>query len=57
MKKIVDKIICKNIVKILIRYQKSLENNQLIFKNYIEQTIYFEIKYLIRLISEGRDNL
>ncbi len=57
MKKIVDKIICKNIVKILIRYQKSLENNKLIFKNYIEQTIYFEIKYLIRLISEGRDNL
>lgn len=57
MEKIVDKIICKNIVKILIRYQKSLENNKLIFKNYIEQTIYFEIKYLIRLISEGRDNL
>lgn len=57
MKKIVYKIICKNIVKILIRYQKSLENNKLIFKNYIEQTIYFEIKYLIRLISEGRDNL
>lgn len=52
MKKLIDKIICKNIIKILTRFQKTLEHNELIFKNYIEQTIYFEIKYLIRLINE-----
>lgn len=55
MKKLIDKIICKNIIKILTIYQKTLDHNELIFKNYIEQTIYFEIKYLIRLINERDD--
>lgn len=56
MKKLIDKIISKNIIKILIRYQKTLENDRLIFKNYIEQTIYFEIKHLIRLIEGSNYN-
>ena len=55
MNKLIDKIICKNIIKILTRYQKTLEHNELIFKNYIEQTIYFEIKYIVRLINERDD--
>ncbi len=56
MREIAKKLICKNIVKILRIYQKSLENNRLIFKDYIDQTIYFEIDYIIKLIKEKRSN-
>lgn len=56
MREIAKKLICKNIIKILRIYQKSLENNRLIFKDYIDQTIYFEIDYIIKLIKEKRSN-
>lgn len=52
MPKLVKKLISKNIIKILKIYQKTLENDKLIFKNYLEQTIYFEIEYIIKLIKE-----
>lgn len=55
MKKIIKKLICKNIIKILTIYKKSLENKDLIFKNNIDQHIYFEIEFLIRLIKERND--
>ena len=50
--KMYKKWINKNITKILKNYQKNLKNDKLIFKNYLEQTIYFEIDYLIKLIKE-----
>lgn len=52
MRKSLKKLISKNIIKILKIYQKTLENDKLIFKNYLEQTIYFEIEYIIKLIKE-----
>lgn len=52
MRKLLKKLISKNIIKILKVYQKTLENDKLIFKNYLEQTIYFEIEYIIKLIKE-----
>lgn len=52
MQKFAKKWISKNIIKILKKYQKSLENDKLIFKNYLDQTIYFEIDYIIKLIKE-----
>lgn len=52
MRKLLKKLISKNIIKILKIYQKTLENDKLIFKNYLEQTIYFEIEYIIKLIKE-----
>lgn len=52
MEKIFKKLVSKNIVKVLKIYQENLEHDKLIFKNYIDQTIYFEIQYLIRLIKE-----
>lgn len=52
MPKLLKKLISKNIIKILKIYQKTLENDKLIFKNYLEQTIYFEIEYIIKLIKE-----
>lgn len=52
MQKLAKKWISKNIIKILKIYQKTLENDKLIFKNYLEQTIYFEIEYIIKLIKE-----
>lgn len=52
MQKLAKKWISKNIIKILKKYQKSLENDKLIFKNYLDQTIYFEIDYIIKLIKE-----
>lgn len=52
MRKLAKKWISKNIIKILKKYQKSLENDKLIFKNYLDQTIYFEIDYIIKLIKE-----
>lgn len=56
MRKIAKKMICKNIIKILRIYQKTLENDRLIFKDYIDQTIYFEIDYIIKLIKEKRSD-
>lgn len=55
MRKLLKKLISKNIIKILKIYQKTLENDKLIFKNYLEQTIYFEIEYIIKLIKERVD--
>lgn len=52
MRKLLKKLISKNIIKILKVYQKTLENDKLIFKDYLEQTIYFEIEYIIKLIKE-----
>lgn len=52
MRKLAKKWINRNIIKILKNYQKNLENDKLIFKNYLDQTIYFEIDYLIKLIKE-----
>lgn len=52
MRKSLKKLISKNIIKILKIYQKTLENDKLIFKDYLEQTIYFEIEYIIKLIKE-----
>lgn len=52
MRKIAKKLILKNIIKILRIYQNSLDNDKLFFKNYLDQTIYFETKHLIRLIKE-----
>lgn len=54
LKKIIEKLICKNIIKILKIYQDSIEHDRYIFKNYIDQTIYWEIEYLIRIIKEKR---
>lgn len=52
MRKLIKELICKNIIKILKIYQSTLENDKLIFKNYLDQTIYFEIDYLVKLIKE-----
>lgn len=56
MQKLAKKLICKNIIKILRIYQNTLENNRLIFKDYLDQTIYWEIDYLIKLIKEKRSD-
>lgn len=56
MREIAKKLICKNIIKILKIYQDSIENDRLIFKDYIDQTIYFEIDYIIKLIKEKRSD-
>lgn len=55
MRKILNKIIDKYIIKILNIYRKNLEDKMLIFENYLDQRIYFEIQHLIRLISERKD--
>lgn len=55
MRKIAKKLILKNIIKILRIYQNSIDNDKLFFKNYLDQTIYFEIQYLIRLIKERNE--
>lgn len=52
MKDFIEKIICKNMVKILTIYKNTLDHNRLEFKNYLDQTIYFEIEELIRYIKE-----
>lgn len=54
MKKIIEKLICKNMIKILKIYQNTIEHDRFNFKSYLEQTIYFEIDYLIRLIIEKK---
>lgn len=55
MRKIAKKLILNNIIKILRIYQNSLDNENLIFENHLDQTIYFEIQYLIRLIKERNE--
>lgn len=55
MRKLIKNLICKIIIKILKIYQRTLENDKLIFKNYLDQTIYFEIDYLIKLIIERKE--
>lgn len=55
MKKIIEKCICKNFIKILKTYQNSIDHNRYNFKNYLDRTIYFEIDYLIRLVKERGD--
>ena len=57
MGKLLKKLITKNIVKILKIYKKSLENDELIFKNYLDQTLYREIDFLIKLIKEKKEDL
>ncbi len=52
MKRLLKNIILNNIIKILILYQKNLENKEYIFNSYLDQTIYFEIDYLVKLIKE-----
>ena len=54
MRKLAKKWINKNITKILKNYQKELKNDKLIFKSYSDQTIYWEIDYLIKLIKERK---
>ena len=53
MKKLAQKIICKNIIKILTIYKNTLVHEKLIFKDYLE-TIYFELDYLIRNKKERK---
>ena len=55
MRKILNKIVNKYIIKILNIYKSNLEDKNLIFENYLDQTIYFEIQHLIRLIKERRN--
>lgn len=55
MRKILNKIVNKYIIKILNIYKSNLEDKNLIFENYLDQTIYFEIQYLIRLIKERNE--
>ncbi len=54
MRKIIKKLICKNIIKILKTYQDSIEHNNYIFKNYLDQTFFWETHDLIRTIEEKR---
>ena len=55
MRKLAKNWICKNIIKILIIYKNSLDHDRLEFKNYLDQTIYFEVEELIRYIKERRN--
>lgn len=55
MKKIIEKLICKNMIKILKIYQNTIEHDRFNFKNYLDQTIFFEIDYLIRLVKEKKE--
>lgn len=55
MKEFIKKLICKNIIKILTIYKNSIEQNRLEFKNYLDEKIYFEIIFLIRLIKERNE--
>ena len=52
MRNLFEKWVCKNIQKNLKIYQNSVENDRLVFKKYIDRTIYFEIDYLVKLIKE-----
>jgi ubiquitin len=55
LKKIIKKLIEKNIIKILTIYQNGKEKCLFSNLNYLDNKIYFETKYLIRLIKERRN--
>lgn len=52
MKKIIEKFVCKNMLRFLKIYQNSIKHDRFNFKSYLDQTIFFEIDYLIRLVKE-----
>ena len=52
MQKVAKKLISKHIIEILKIFQSTIEHDRFNFKNYLEQTIFFEIDYLIRLVKE-----
>lgn len=52
MQKVAKKLISKHIIKILKIFQNTIEHDRFNFKNYLDQTIFFEIDYLIRLVKE-----
>lgn len=52
MQKVAKKLISKYIIKILKIFQNTIEHDRFNFKNYLDQTIFFEIDYLIRLVKE-----
>ena len=52
-----QKIIIKIIRSILIKYQKSLDKEKLDFKDYMDQTLYFELGFIIRLLGEKLKSL
>jgi len=54
MKKLAQKLICKNIIKILEIYKNSIVHKEHIFKDYLDQTIYFELDYLIKIVKERK---
>ena len=55
MKKIIEKLICKNMIKILKIFQNTIEHDRFNFKSYLDRTVFFEIDYLIRLIIEKNE--
>lgn len=55
MQKVAKKLISKYIIKILKFFQNTIEHDRFNFKNYLDQTIYFEIDYLIRLVKEKNE--
>lgn len=55
MQKVAKKLISKYIIKILKIFQNTIEHDRFNFKNYLEQTIFFEIDYLIRLVKEKKE--
>lgn len=52
MKKIIEKFVCKNMLRFLKIYQNSIKHDNFNFKKYIDQTVFFETDYYIRLIIE-----
>ena len=52
MQKVAKKLISKYIIKILKFFQNTIEHDRFNFKNYLDQTIFFEIDYLLRLVKE-----
>nr|DAS26363.1 MAG TPA: hypothetical protein [Caudoviricetes sp.] len=56
MQKLAKKCISKNIIKILKIYQKDFEKSMFEEKsNYLDDKIFFEIDFLIKLIKERND--
>ena len=52
MRKLLKKLISKNIIKILKIYQKDFEKSMFEEKsNYLDDKIFFEIDFLIKLIK------
>ncbi len=56
MRKLLKKLISKNIIKILKIYQKDFEKSMFEEKsNYLDDKIFFEIDFLVKLIKERND--